>query len=253
MNGAAQTARRGTFELRRMLAGRVDDLLGGSRPLLGGRAEAGLQLRLLLPADAYRKPVVLAIPPGGVLVAEPIADQLNAPLDVVVVEMLRLPGETVTSPLGAIAPGTRRLLGPEELRALSVQAWAPDFLAECEQDDLDRLENVYRSGRTSLDLAGRTAVVVDDGLTPSLGLLAALDSVRLSKPDRVIVVAPLVPDPLLRQLLDAGFEVVRLLGDEKERSGLSSLLYGDEPPPSDGVARAALVRAARRIPGSWQR
>jgi putative phosphoribosyl transferase len=247
------TQSRGTFDLRRQIANRVDEVLGGRVPLFAGRSAAGLQLRLLLPADSYLKPVVLAIPPGGVAVAEPIADQLNAPLDVVVVELLRMPGATVLNTLGAIAPGARRLLDPAALKALSIQAWAPGFLAECEQGDLARLDGIYRAGRVALELEGRTAVIVDDGLTPSLGVLAAVDSVSSARPDRVIVAAPLVSNPLLEQLQDAGVRVVRLVGDDRERSGLESLLYGDEEPPSDQAALAVLRRASRRVPGAWRR
>jgi putative phosphoribosyl transferase len=247
------TDRLGTFTLRRQIAGKVDAVLGSRAPLFAGRAAAGLQLRLQLPAGSYLKPVVMAIPPGGVMVAEPIADQLNALLDVVVIELLLLPGSTIPSPLGAIAPGARRLLGPEVLELLSVQPWAPGFLAECEQGDLARLDGIYRAGRTEVDLAGRTAIVVDDGLTPSLGLLAAVDSVRSAGAARVVVAAPLVSDPVRRQILDAGIEVVRLAGDDRERSGLETFLYGDEEAPGDQAALAILRRAARRVPGSWQR
>jgi len=188
-----------------------------------------------------------------VIVAEPIADQLNAALEVVVVEMLQLPGATVGQPLGAIAPGARRLLPPDRLRALEVQPWAPAFLAGCEQGDLAHLEGVYRDGRMAPDLAGRTAIVVDDGLTPSLGVLAAVDSARAGGATRVILVAPLVPDPVREQLIAAGVEVVRLAGDDEERSGLETALYGEEPPPSDRDALVVLRRASRRVPGAWLR
>jgi len=245
--------RMGTFALRRRLATQVDGLLGGSAALFGGRAEAGLQLRLLLPVAAYEKPFVLAIPPGGVIVAEPIADQLNAPLEALVVELLRLPGSALPVPLGAIASGARRLLDAAHLGALHVQPWAPGFLAECEQGDLAHLEGLYRDGRMAPDLAGRTAIVVDDGLTPSLGVLAAVDSARAGGATRVILVAPLVPDPVREQLIAAGVEVVRLAGDDEERSGLETALYGEEPPPSDRDALVVLRRAARRVPGAWLR
>ncbi|HVD00588.1 MAG TPA: phosphoribosyltransferase family protein [Candidatus Dormibacteraeota bacterium] len=253
MNDSMDTARRGTFNLRRRMARQLVEVVGHRAPLFGGRADAGLQLRLMLPKQAYLRPVVLAIPPGGVVVAEPIADQLNAPLDVVVVELLQLPGSTVTNPMGAIAPGASRLLDPEALRDLSVQPWAPAFLAESEQDDLARLDGIYRNGRVALDLAGRSAIVVDDGLTPSLGLLAAMDSVRCATPARVILAAPLIADPVRRTLLEAGIEVVRLAGDDKERAGLGAFLYGEEQAPSEREALSILKRAARRVPGAWQR
>jgi putative phosphoribosyl transferase len=159
----------------------------------------------------------------------------------------------VAQPLGAIAPGARRLLPPDRLRALEVQPWAPAFLAGCEQGDLDRLESLYRGGRMAPDVAGLTAIVVDDGLTPSLGVLAALDSVRACRAGRLIYAAPLVPDPLREELLAAGVEVVRLAGDTQERTGLEAALYGDEAPPSDHAALAVLRRAAHRVPSAWNR
>jgi hypothetical protein len=62
-----------------------------------------------------------------------------------------------------------------------------------------------------------------------------------------------VTDQFRQRLLDAVVEVVRLAGDEKERSGLAGLLYDDEVTPNDQAALAVLRRASRRVPGAWQR
>jgi predicted phosphoribosyltransferase len=250
-HGSTDTARLGTFLLRRRIAEEVDEVVGPSGSAFAGRAEAGLLLRLLLPDDSYSNPIVLAIPPGGVVVGEPVADQLNAPLEALVVESLQLPGSKAPNLLGAIAPGASRLLGADRLKVLHLQPWAPEFLADCRQGDLARLEGLYREGRMAPQLDGRSAILVDDGLTSSLGVLAAVDSVRGAGAARVIFAAPLVSDPLRAELIREGVEVVRLAGDRIERAGIEHSLYGDEPVPSAVTALAILKRAARRVPGAW--
>src|SRR3954454_8967374 len=131
------------------------------------RQDAGVALAGALDAFVGRADVVvLRVPRGGVVVAAPVAAALNAPLDVLVVRKLGLPGRPELA-MGAIADvaGEVAVVRNEDvLLRWPVSEEAAQAVLDAELAELRRREDVYRSGRPVVPVVGRTAVVVDDGL-----------------------------------------------------------------------------------------
>src|SRR5512141_2943726 len=134
------------------------------RRIFSNRIEAGQALAARLGAYIGRDDVVvLGLPRGGVPVAFEVAKALGAPLDVFVVRKLGVPGHTELA-MGAIASGGVRVLNDSVVRSLSIAPHVIDRVAEDEQRELERREKLFRDGRPAPALAGRVAIVVDDGL-----------------------------------------------------------------------------------------
>ncbi|GIH13176.1 hypothetical protein Raf01_13480 [Rugosimonospora africana] len=124
---------------------------------------------------------------GGVPVAERVARSLNAPLDVLVVRKLGVPWSPEVA-FGALGPGGVRVLNPEVPDRIGPDQI--DAVIAYEQAELTRRESRYRAGRPPLDLLGRTAIVVDDGLATGATAAVAVTVVRQLGAARTVVAAP---------------------------------------------------------------
>jgi putative phosphoribosyl transferase len=156
------------------------------------RTEAGMLLgrelaRRVKPGD---DPLVLALPRGGVPVGYEIARALDAPLDVFIVRKLGVPGHEELA-MGAIASGGVPVWNDDVLRYLNgVPRRDIDAVVAHEQEELERREKSYRGARPPLELAGRTAIVVDDGLATGSTMRAAVRAIRKMDPRAIIVAVP---------------------------------------------------------------
>jgi putative phosphoribosyl transferase len=160
------------------------------RPHFRDRADAGRALAAEL--SHYRghpDVIVLALPRGGVPVANEVARALEAPLDIFLVRKLGLPGQEEFA-MGAIASGGVRLLNDEVVRVYGVRAAEIESIVAAEQRELERRERAYRDGRPLARLAGRTVILVDDGLATGFSMRAAVMAVRADAPARVVVAVP---------------------------------------------------------------
>ena len=154
------------------------------------RPDAGQQLATHLASYANRDDVVvLALPRGGVPVAFEIARALHAPLDVFLVRKLGVPGHSELA-MGAIASGGVRVLSHDIIRQLGVTADEVELVTRREREELDRRDRMYRGDRPPTPLAGRTVILVDDGLATGATMEAAILAVRQSHPAQVVVAAP---------------------------------------------------------------
>ena len=154
------------------------------------RAHAGRVLARALLAYAGRDDVVvLALPRGGVPVAAELARALGAQLDVFVVRKLGLPGHEELA-MGAVAPGGVRVLDDRLVRGLGIPDEVLQETVEKELRELERREAAYRAGRPSLDMEGKTVILVDDGLATGATMRAAALALRKVKPARVVVAVP---------------------------------------------------------------
>jgi predicted phosphoribosyltransferase len=133
--------------------------------------------------------IVLALPRGGVPVAAQISARLHVPLDVFVVRKLGVPGHEELA-MGAIASGGVRLVNDEVVGPLGIPPNVIDSVANSEQIELERREQLYRGRRAPLGLAGKTVILVDDGLATGSTMRAAVIAVRQQQPARVIVAVP---------------------------------------------------------------
>ncbi len=172
------------------------------------RCDAGRVLAGLL--DEYRgrdDVVVLALPRGGVPVAYEVAVRLGAPLDVFVVRKLGVPGFPELA-MGAIASGGVMVTNDDVLRAERVDPRDFQRVAEQEGRELRRRETVYREGHPVADVAGKTVILVDDGLATGATMRAALEAVRQLDPARIVVAVPAAPASSCQELSHVVDQVV---------------------------------------------
>lgn len=219
----------------------------GWGPVFADRVDAGRALGARVAsalAERERGDVlVLALPRGGVPVACEVADALDAPLDVLLVRKLGVPGQEELA-LGAIASGGVRVLNEELLAELGLPPSEVDAIAARELEELKRRERSYRGERPAPSLEGRTVVLVDDGLATGATMRAAAKAVRQLGPAAVVVAVPVAPPDAVDALRQEVDDVVAVLTPER----LSSVgqWYGDFSQTTDEEVRALLVRAAGR-------
>ena len=203
------------------------------------RAEAGRELGERLAETYGERPdaFVLALPRGGVVVGREVAGRLDAPLDVLVVRKLGFPGQSELA-MGAIASGGVRVLNHALLDQTGVSQALVDDVVAREQVELERREALYRGDRAALDVAGKTVLVVDDGLATGSTMLAAVQALRSLHAGRVIVAVPTAPRQTCELLDDVADEVVCLRQPHPFYAvGLS---YQDFAEVSDHEVRALL-------------
>jgi putative phosphoribosyl transferase len=176
------------------------------------RVEAGRRLGEALEGLAGPDVVILAIPRGGVIVGEAVAIALGAPLDVVVPRKIGSPGNPELG-IGAIAPGVR-VLDERMIRALGV---APEYVERevaAQEVEIGRRQDAYRAGRPPLDLRGRVAIVVDDGIATGGTAAAALRWARAGGAAEVVLAVPVAPVQSLARLAREADRIVVLATPE---------------------------------------
>jgi putative phosphoribosyl transferase len=173
------------------------------------RQDAGEQLATRLAAYADEQPVVLGLPRGGVPVASEVARALGAPLDVIVVRKLGVPFQPELG-MGAVGEDGVRVLNEEIVRMAQVE---PDELARVEARERAEVEaraRRFRAGRPRVGLAGRTAIIIDDGIATGGTARAALQVARAQGASRVVLAVPVAPPETVEALRGDADEVVCL-------------------------------------------
>jgi putative phosphoribosyl transferase len=173
------------------------------------RGDAGRRLGQRLQYLRGEDVVVLGLPRGGVQVAAEVAVALGAPLDVVVVRKLGVPGQPELA-MGAIGEGGVRVLVPETVRRAGVTDDALADVERRERAELQRRIQRFRGDRPRLSLIGRTAVVVDDGIATGSTALAACQIARAQGATRVVLAVPVAPFTWTRELHEAADELIAL-------------------------------------------
>lgn len=154
------------------------------------RAEAGEVLAGQLVDFAGRRDLtILALPRGGVPVAFPIARSLAAPLDILAVRKLGVPGHEELA-MGAIATGGVRVLNADVLSALSIDDDAVEAVTSALIGQLADQERRFRGGRAPAPVAGRTVILVDDGLATGASMDAAIVAAHQAGAQRIVVAVP---------------------------------------------------------------
>ena len=154
------------------------------------RRHAGRVLAPALRAYASRPDVVvLALPRGGVPVAYEVAQALDLPLDVFVVRKLGVPDQEELA-MGAVASGGTCVLHDEVIALLKVPKEDVELAVLREGRELLRRERIYRRGRPPQEVAGRTVILVDDGLATGASMRAAIRSLRQREPARIVAAVP---------------------------------------------------------------
>ena len=205
--------------------------------------------------------VVLGLARGGIPVAFEVACSLGAPLDAFIVRKLGAPGHEEFA-VGALASGGRVVVNDDVLRGLRVTPDQLREIADREAKELIRREAAYRGGRPPLDVAGKTVILVDDGLATGSSMLAAVQALRDSEPAGIVIAVPAAPESTCREFAGIVEDVVcasmptpflavgesfwdfRQVTDEEVRDLLAQPTTGR---PAAAVSRPAELVAAAAI------
>jgi putative phosphoribosyl transferase len=206
------------------------------------RRAAGVALAAAVSDLDLEPPViVLALPRGGVPVASEVAKALRAPLDLLVVRKIGMPGHPELA-IGAIATGGVVVHEPSAGNYIASLDTSFGRLVEAAQRELLRREHAYRDHLPPLDLAGRTAVLVDDGIATGSTMLAAVRAARRAHARRVVVAVP-VASPEAQPLLAHEADEVVILRIPRNLRAVGEW-YDDFHQLEDADVRALLGSAA---------
>ena len=208
------------------------------------RAVAGKLLGEELKAYANRSDVlVLALPRGGVPVAYEVADRLHAPLDILVVRKLGVPGQEELA-MGAIASGDVRVINERIRSSLDISDAVINQVALGEQRELERRERLYRGERPPLTVRGRTVILVDDGLATGSTMRAAVRALKQLQPAEIVVAAPVAARATCEEFrTELGTPCVCWMTPEPFKG--VGLWYRDFSQTTDEEVRELLGRAAQ--------
>jgi putative phosphoribosyl transferase len=215
---------------------------GGGTVGYADRFDAGRRLAEHLSAYVGRRDVtVLGLPRGGVVVAAAVASHLGADLDVFCVRKLGVPWHRELA-MGAVASGGVRVLNMDVVEQLGIDPEAVERATADEAAELARRERSYRGDRPALDLTGRVAILVDDGIATGATARAAVTAVRRLGPSRVVLAVPVAPPDTLQTFAGITDEVVcPLTPDTFEAVGR---WYQNFAPTTDTEVRALLAGVA---------
>lgn len=189
-------------------------MLSEDKLLFADRSAAGRLLGKKLGPYADRTDViVLALPRGGVPVGFEVAQALHAPLDVLLVRKLGVPGHEELA-MGAVASGDMKVLNMQVLRALKISDFVVELVAQKARLELRRREQLYRGGRDFPELKDKIVIVVDDGIATGSTMVAAISALRSHAASRIVVAAPVASRSAVEELAAEADEVVCLMQPE---------------------------------------
>ena len=215
------------------------------------RMDAGRQLAKALARYKAQRPVVLALPRGGVPVAAEVATVLDAPLDLILVRKIGVPFQPELA-MGAVVDGRKPVIVRNEdvisLTGVSEQ----EFNATCDQQlaEIERRRKLYLGDRPHPQIAGRTVIVVDDGIATGATTRAALQAIRMRKPSKLVLAVPVAPTESLKELRGEADEIICL--EDYEDFGAIGLFYSDFRQVSDTEVIDLLARhpaKSQAVPG----
>jgi putative phosphoribosyl transferase len=179
--------------------------------IFADRSTAGRALAERLLALRLADPVVLALPRGGVPVAVEVARALDAPLDLVLVRKIGVPGQPEVAAAAVVDGGEAELVVNDEI--VGREAVGDAYLAaaaERQLAEIERRRRVYLAGRRRLPLERREVVVIDDGIATGTTVKAALAAIRRKRPRRVVLAIPVAAVEALDDLLPLADEIICL-------------------------------------------
>lgn len=213
------------------------------------RVDAGRQLAKALAAYRGQRPVVLALPRGGVPVAAEIATALDAPLDLILVRKIGVPFQPELA-MGAVVDGGEPIVVRNDsvIRLSAVSESEFDAVRDQELAEIDRRRKLYLGDRPHPQLAGKTVIIVDDGIATGATTRAALRATRIRKPAKLVLAVPVAPTETLNELRDEADEIVCL--EDYEDFGAIGFFYSDFSQVSDAEVIDMLTRHPVKLPAA---
>jgi putative phosphoribosyl transferase len=209
------------------------------------RGDAGRRLAGRLSRYVDERPVVFALPRGGVPVGDEVSRSLGAPLEIVVSRKLGAPGQPEFG-IGAVAPGGVRVLNERAVRVLGIEKDYLDWISARESAEAERRLLLFRGDRPYPDLDGRTAILVDDGLATGVTARAALLALKRLNPRRLVLAVP-VCAPQTAKLLRPETDDLICLVEPSDLEAVGLWYRNFEQVPDEEVVR--LLEEARRTLG----
>jgi len=175
------------------------------------RTDAGQRLAQALAKYRDEHPVILALPRGGLPVAAEVAGALNAPLDLVLVRKVGVPFQPELA-MGAIVDGGAPIIvrNEEVIRGAGIDEARFKAVCDAEMAEIERRRQRYLGDRESVKVAGRTAIVIDDGLATGATTRAALRATRLRHPKKLVLAVPVAPAEGIAEMRGEADEIVCL-------------------------------------------
>jgi len=209
------------------------------------RIDAGRKLAKALAEYKDRKPVILALPRGGVPVAAEVAAALHAPLDLILVRKIGVPIQPELA-MGAVVDGGAPIIVRNEdvLEAAGVEE--TEFKAICDRElvEIERRRRRYLGDRARADITARTAIVIDDGVATGATTRAALRATRMRHPAKLVLAVPVAPTDRLTALREDADDVVCL--EDHEFFEAIGAYYGN----FNQVADEEVIDLLKRFPAS---
>src|SRR5260221_6589873 len=172
------------------------------------RKEAGQKLAERLAKEDYKDTLVLGLARGGVPVAYEVAQELHAPLDVLVVRKIGIPWNPELA-MGALTLGTI-ILNRDMIHSLHIGDEEINMIIHQEEEILNQRLLAYRGHKKPPDLENKTVILVDDGLATGSTMKAAVLSVKTKHPLKIVVAVPVGPPETVHELEDMADEVICL-------------------------------------------
>ncbi|WP_339874069.1 phosphoribosyltransferase family protein [uncultured Brevundimonas sp.] len=213
------------------------------RPLFADRTEAGRQLAEQVVASGETDAIVYALPRGGVPVALEVARALDAPLDLVLVRKIGAPGHPEVALAAVVDGGFPQMVVNEAVQRMS--GASPLYLAREKAlalAEIERRRRLYFGNRTHPDPAGKTVILVDDGLATGATARVAIQQLRARGAGRVILAVPVMPETSLATLR-AEVDLLICLASPVEFRSVGAF-YADFHQVADDEVLAQLVEAA---------
>lgn len=203
------------------------------------RPEAGRRLAAALERYRDSGALVLALPRGGVPVAAEVAGRLNAQFDLLLVRKIGLPGQPELA-MGAVVDGVEPVVVRNEsvIRAAGVSTDDFERVRQTEMREIERRRARYLGRRVPLDVAGRTVIVVDDGIATGATVRAAVGGLRQRGAGRIVIATPVAPPDAVAELRGEADEVVCL--EQPADFGAIGYYYRDFRQLSDDEVIATL-------------
>src|ERR1700688_528842 len=173
------------------------------------RSEAGRRLAVALAGYKEQEPTILALPRGGVAVAAEVAAALDASLDLILVRKVGVPFQPELA-MGGVADGGGSIIVRNDDVIEHVGIDEAEFKAVCDAElaEIERRRERYLGNRERAEIAGRTAIVIDDGVATGATTRAALRATRMRNPKRLVLAVPVAPSDSLTELRREADDIV---------------------------------------------